>query len=505
MNIADTLQKTAERLPDKIAYYFNDRGTTFKDLQDMSEACAFGLQESGVKKGDRAALFTFNSLEFIVAWFGLVKLGAIVIPVNVMLKGRESKYIMENAEVNALIVHRNQVEMVNGFRFDLPFLKNIFVIGGGPEDGMATFADICSARAPRDVTVNCAPDDVATMIYTSGTTGFPKGAMLTHGNLYSNVRGIVTVLDLREETVRVSVTPFFHAMGLTVNILAMMMLGATTVIQAKLDFEEFLKANEKYKATAISGAPALHYMLTSDPSTERYDLSSWKIAMSGSAPLPAEVLKKFETKFGIPMVEAYGLTEVTTLATANPYGGVRKPGSVGIPLAELEVKIFDDQDRPLPTGEIGEIVIRGPAVMKGYYNNPEATAETLKEGWLHTGDVGYLDEDGYLYIVDRKKDLIICSGYNVYPREIEELLYTHPAVSEAAVIGVPDPKRGEIPMAFVVVRAGRHVGEEDLIQFCKDNLASYKLIKAVRFIDALPRNPNQKILKRELRKMAQAA
>jgi long-chain acyl-CoA synthetase len=211
--------------------------------------------------------------------------------------------------------------------------------------------------------------------------------------------------------------------------------------------------------------------------------------------------KKFEEKFNIPMVEAYGLTEVTTAATANPVFGVRKPGSVGLPLPGLEVKIFDEEDREVPTGEVGEVVIQGPAVMKGYYNNPQATAETLKNGWLHTGDLGKRDEEGYVYILDRKKDMIICSGYNVYPREIEELLHTHPAVLEAAVIGIPDPKRGESPMAFIIPKPGKKVAEEELIQFCKDNLANYKVIKAVRFAEEFPRNPNRKVLKRELREM----
>lgn len=353
--------------------------------------------------------------------------------------------------------------------------------------------------------VACAPNDTATMIYTSGTTGFPKGAMITHANLYSNVQGIIEALHLDENMIRVSVTPLFHAMGLTVNMLAVTMLGATAIIQAKLDFEEFLKANEKYRATMISGAPALHYLLANDPRTEKFDLSSWKVAMSGSAALPVEILKRFEEKFKIPMIEAYGLTEVTTAATANPFSGVRKPGSVGLPLRDLEVKIFDDQDRDVPVGEVGEIVIRGPAVMKGYYNNPQATAETLRGGWLHTGDLGKMDEDGYVYILDRKKDMIICSGYNVYPREIEELLHTHPAVLEAAVIGIPDPKRGESPMAFIIPRPGAKVTEPELIQFCRDNLAAYKAIKAVKFVEEFPRNPNRKVLKRELREMVAAS
>jgi len=501
MNIAEILMKTAQRLPDKMAFYFDDRGTTYGKLQALTDSFALGLQKMGVQKGDRVAIFSPSSLEFVISWFAAVRLGAAVVPVNIMLKARESKYILENAQVNTLIVHQSQVEMVGSFRQSLPFLKNLIVIGNQPLAGSRIFADLLSERPDRRITVDCAPDDTATMIYTSGTTGFPKGAMITHANLYSNVQGIIEALHLDERMVRVSVTPLFHAMGLTVNMLAVVMLGATAVIQGKLDLEEFLKANERYRATLISGAPALHYMLVHDPRTDKFDLSSWKVGMSGSAPLPVEVLRKFEEKFKIPMVEAYGLTEVTTAATANPVDGVRKPGSVGYPLPGLEVSIFDDQDREVPVGEIGEVVIRGPAVMKGYFNNPEATAETLKGGWLHTGDLGRMDEDGYFYILDRKKDMIICSGYNVYPREIEELLHTHPAVLEAAVIGIPDPKRGESPMAFVILKPGQKTSEEELIRFCRDNLAAYKVIKAVKFLDEFPRNPNRKVLKRELREM----
>jgi long-chain acyl-CoA synthetase len=422
-----------------------------------------------------------------------------------MLKARESKYILENAEVNTLIAHQSQGDMIQALRPGLRFLKNLIVIGNQPLPGSLRFSDLLAEMPGEKMTVSCDPQDTATLIYTSGTTGFPKGAMITHANFDSNVKGIIQALHLEEQMVRVSVTPLFHAMGLTVNMLAVVMLGATAVIQAKLDLEEFLKANEKYGATMISGAPALHYMLVNDPRTANYRLSTWKMATSGSAPLPVDVRMKFEEKFRIPMVEAYGLTEVTTAATANPVCGVRKPGSVGLPLPDLEVKVFDEQDRELSPGEVGEVVIRGPAVMKGYYNNPEATAETLRGGWLHTGDLGKKDEDGYLYILDRKKDMIICSGYNVYPREIEEVLHTHPAVLEAAVIGIPDPKRGESPMAFVIPRPGKKVAEEELIQFCKENLANYKVIKALKFVEEFPRNPNRKVLKRELREMLKNA
>ena len=501
MNIAEILPRTAKRLPGKTAFVFNDQPTSYQTLQNLTEAFARGLQKQGVKKGDRVAVFAPSSLEFVVSWFSVVKLGAAFIPVNIMLKARESKYILENAEVNTLIIHQSQGEMIPSIRSSLRFLKNLVIIGTQPVPDSHLFSALLAEKPGKEMTADCASDDPATMIYTSGTTGFPKGAMITHGNFYANVRQIIEALPLDEGMVRVSVTPLFHAMGLTVNMLAVVMLGATAVIQAKLDFEEFLKANEKYRATMISGAPALHYLLVNDPRTANYDLSAWKLATSGSAPLPVDVLRKFEEKFKIPMVEAYGLTEVTTAATSNPVHGVRKPGSVGLPFNGLEVKIFDEEDREVPTGEVGEVVIRGPAVMKGYYNNPEATAETLKGGWLHSGDLGKKDEDGYIYILDRKKDMIICSGYNVYPREIEELLHSHPAVMEAAVVGIPDPKRGESPVAFVIPRPGKKVNEEELIQFCKDNLAAYKVIKAVKFAEEFPRNPNRKVLKRELREM----
>ncbi|HXZ35965.1 MAG TPA: class I adenylate-forming enzyme family protein, partial [Thermodesulfobacteriota bacterium] len=264
MNIAEILPRTAKRLPDKIAFVFNDQPTRYKALQDLTEAFAHGLQKLGVEKGDRVAVFAPSSLEFVVSWFSVVKLGAVFVPVNIMLKARESKYILENAEVNTLIVHQSQGEIIQSIR---PGLKNMIVIGNQTLPDSLLFSALLAEKPVREMTVDCAPDDTATMIYTSGTTGFPKGAMITHGNFDSNVKGIIVALNLDEEMVRVSVTPLFHAMGLTVNMLAVVMLGATAVIQAKLDFEEFLKANEKYSATMISGAPTLHYMLVNDPRT----------------------------------------------------------------------------------------------------------------------------------------------------------------------------------------------------------------------------------------------
>lgn len=501
MNIAAILPETACRLPDKTAFIFQDKPISFRSLQELSDRLAFGLRKKGVRNGDRVAVFAPNCLEFVLAWFAAVKLGAIFVPVNIMLKEREAKYILDNAEVKTLIFHPIQAEMISRIRTHLPHLHNLVVLGRQRIEDSLPFDDLLQEKPSQEVMIDCRPDDPATIIYTSGTTGYPKGAMITHANFDHNVRAIIKALNLDEGMVRVSVTPLFHAMGLTVNMIAVVMLGATAVIQSKLDLDEFLRANEKYRATMVSGAPALHYMLVNDPRTANYDLSSWKVAMSGSAPLPVELLRKFEEKFKIPMVEAYGLTEVTTAATANPVFGLRKPGSVGLPLSDLEVKIFNEKDEEVPSGEVGEVVIKGPSVMKGYYQDALATAEALKGGWLHTGDLGKIDVDGYLYILDRKKDMIICSGYNVYPREIEELLHTHPDVQEAAVIGLPDPKRGETPFAFIIPREGKQPSAEEIIQYCRDNLAAYKAIKGVKFVNDLPRNPNRKILKRELREM----
>lgn len=501
MNIAAILPETARRLPDKTAFIFQDKPVSFRSLHDLSDRLAFGLRKKGVRNGDRVAVFAPNCLEFVLTWFATVKLGAVFVPVNIMLKEREAKYILDNAEVNTLIFHQIQAEMISRLRPHLRHLRNLVTIGGPRIEDAFIFNDLIQEKPPQEVMVDCQADDPATIIYTSGTTGYPKGAMITHANFDHNVRAIIKALNLDEGMVRVSVTPLFHAMGLTVNMIAVVMLGATAVIQAKLDLDEFLRANEKYRATMVSGAPALHYMLVNDPRTANYDLSSWKVAMSGSAPLPVEILRKFEEKFNIPMVEAYGLTEVTTAATSNPVFGLRKPGSVGLPLSGLEVKIFNDKGEEVPRGDVGEVVIKGASVMKGYYKDALATAEALKGGWLHTGDLGKIDADGYLYILDRKKDMIICSGYNVYPREIEELLHTHPDVQEAAVIGIPDPKRGESPFAFIIPRAGKNPTADEIIQFCRDNLAAYKTLKGVKFVNEFPRNPNRKILKRELREI----
>ncbi len=505
MNIAAILRQTSGRLPSKIAFQVENEKLTFSELSSQCTACAAGLRSAGVKKGDRVAIFAPSGLDFIIAWFSIVSLGAVAVPVNSMLKAREVTYVLQNSEVCCLVVHGSLYDIVRGIRPQLPGLAQVFVSGsaaGNEAPGTRRFEDLLVTNPSEPTQVDCSPDDTATIVYTSGTTGVPKGAMLTHGGFDSNVRDIIHVLQLAEDMIRVSVTPLYHVMGLSVNLIASVMVGATIVIQPKLELDEFLQANQEHRATMVSGAPALHYLLVNDPRTAKYDLSSWRMATSGSAPLPAELMRRFEAKYRIPLVECYGLTEATTLVSSNPVVGTRKPGSVGLPVPHLEVRIFDDQDRPVPAGEAGEVVVRGPAVMKGYYNNPEATAEALRGGWLHTGDVGKIDADGYIFIVDRKKDMLICSGYNVYPREIEELLATHPAVQESAVVGVPDPKRGEVPVAFVILKPGKQVTENDLVQFCRTNLAAYKAIKWVRFVAELPRGTNRKVLKRELREVA---
>lgn len=508
MNVAAYLSQTARRLPTKVAFVARQHQMTFGQLSDACDACAAGLRDAGIQKGDRVAIFEPSGLDFIVAWFGVVKLGAIAVPVNAMLKGQEVTCILQNARVRAIIVHAGLAAIIKSILGNLPCLQQVFVSGGGATidaAGSRSFDDLINFRPRESVLVECEIDDVATIIYTSGTTGVPKGAMLTHGGFESNVRDIIHVLELTEEMVRVSVTPLFHVMGLSVNLLASVMIGATIIIQPRLDLDEFLQANQQHRATMVSGAPALHHLLVHDPRPSRYDLSSWRMATSGSAPLSPVLLRQFEEKYRIPLVECYGLTEATTLVSCNPVHGTRKPGSVGLPVPGSEVRIVDDRDHEVPAGEPGEVVVRGPAVMRGYFDDPDATAEALRGGWLHTGDVGRVDADGYLYILDRKKDMLICSGFNVYPREIEDVLMKHPAVQDVAVVGQPDAKRGENPIAFIILKPGNQASENELIQYCRTNLADYKAIKAVRFLSEFPRNANRKVLKRELREIARAA
>jgi long-chain acyl-CoA synthetase len=342
---------------------------------------------------------------------------------------------------------------------------------------------------------------LAVILYTSGTTGRPKGVALSHDNLASNARAAASLHELDREAWALSVLPLSHSYGLTV-MNAGHILGTRGVLLRWFTPELVLETIQRYRCQQMSGVPTMFVYLLNFPGAERFDTSSMRLWGSGAAPLPLEIVEPFETKFGGRLLEGYGLTEAAPVVSAHRFSGVRKLGSVGQPIPGVTVKIFDDDDRELPAGEVGEVCVRGRNVMLGYYGLPEETARTIRHGWLHTGDVGKLDGDGFLYIVERKKDLIIRGGFNIYPREVEEVLYAHPAVAEAAVVGVRDPLMGEDVLAFVVLKAGARATPEAIAGFCQERLAKYKCPKQVRFVDALPKNAVGKILRKELRARA---
>jgi long-chain acyl-CoA synthetase len=369
---------------------------------------------------------------------------------------------------------------------------------GGEAPGMTRYDELVAGELETFTMLERADDDLAVILYTSGTTGKPKGVALSHANLASNARAAASISELDRTQWNLAVLPLSHSYGLTV-MNAGHILGTKGVLLRWFNPELVLDTIQKYRVQSMSGVPTMWIYLLNYPDAASFDTSSMRIWGSGAAPLPVEIVEPFEKKFGGRLLEGYGLTEASPVVSAHRYSGVRKLGSVGQPIPGVEVKIFDDDDRDVPAGDVGEVCVRGPNVMLGYYGLPDETAKTLRNGWLHTGDMGRLDEDGFLYIVERKKDLIIRGGFNVYPREVEEVLYAHPQIAEAAVVGMRDPIMGEDVLAYVVRRAGAALTEDAVIAFCQERLAKFKCPKRVSFLDALPKSPIGKILRKELR------
>ncbi|HLH62843.1 MAG TPA: long-chain fatty acid--CoA ligase [Ktedonobacteraceae bacterium] len=479
---------------------------------------AAGLRSLGIQKGDRVIVMMINSPEVIVAYQAIARAGAIIVPVLPLLKGPEVRYIAENSAAKAIITSSILLPLLQNALADVSTMEHIIATGIEAGDAEADQAAVGTVNRPlrayRDVLamgaacadrfledlegVSLSPDDTAVTIYTSGTTGRPKGVMLSHRNLVSNaLSGLGTDREERRGQHQLTVLPLAHSYGLLVSNVSYLS-GATIVMHPRFDTGAVLAAIERYRIRGFAGVPAMYVALLYAPDAGKYDTSSLEDCVCGSAPLPLAVLEAFEQKYGCRILEGYGLTEASTVLTGHSVDMLRKPGSVGKPVDGVEIRIVDDNDQPVPTGEVGEIVARGPNIMQGYYNMPEETQAALRNGWLHTGDMGRLDEDGYLYIVERKKDLIIRGGFNIYPRDVEEVLNRHPAVIESAVIGIPSERMGEEVKAFVVTR--EEVDAEALKAFCRESLANYKTPSEIEFVRALPRNLVGKIDKKELRR-----
>jgi long-chain acyl-CoA synthetase len=500
MNISKMIEAHSKRNPSWDAVISEDQLLSWEDFNSRINRLGNALRRLGVNKGDRVAMYLPNSPEYLISYFAIARIGAVAVPFNIMYKGPEIKYIINNSEASVLIAAAKEAgENVLGIMEQLPTLKYIIVTGEGEVNGALVFSRLLDNETDTLETTDCEPDDPVTIMYTSGTTGLPKGAMLTHYNFWeqADLNGCY-ILHINDQDRILTGAPFCHIFFIT-TVLGPIYKGAAIVTMPRFYPEKALELISRFRITHFCGVPTMYiYMLQHyQQNRDKYDLSSWRFAQSAGSAMPAENIIQIESNFGVGYCECYGATE-TSAACSYERLGHRKPGSIGLPAHTWQVRIVDDENREVPDGEVGEIVLKGPGLFKGYWQMPEETSAAFTDGWFHTGDLARRDEDGYIFIVDRKKDLIICGGYNIYPREIEELIFTHPAVLEVAIVGVPDEAKGEIPKAFVVLKAGMNVSSEEIISFCKERLAAYKVPRIIKFCKELPKSATGKILKRKL-------
>lgn len=521
--LQQVLMDTAARLPEKAAAIFFNRATSFGEINRQSDRLAAYLQRRGLEPGERVALWLPNSPQFPIAFFGVLKAGGVVVPLNPTFKEPEAEHILKDCGARTLIGLDIVYEPIHNVRGNTPveevILTNVteympsllaklaFLKKAQPRQFPATLRlpDVLASGEGGPAPVEPTPkEDTAVLLYTGGTTGVPKGVMLSHYNLVSNAVMGAECSRMNGDARVLAVLPFFHAYGLTVCLLTPYHVGGTVIMLPQFHKKDTLKAIEKHRPTHFPGVPTLYVALLSHPKIRKYDLSSIQYCVSGAAPLPVEVAHRWREATGSMIVEGYGLTETSPIASANPMDDWDKVrfGSIGIPFPDTEMKVVDlETGEDLPAGEVGEVAIRGPQIMQGYWNKPEETERVLKDGWFFTGDVGKMDEDGYFYIVDRVKDMIIVGGLNVYPRDVEETLFEHEAVELAAVVGIPDDFYGEVPKAFVKLKEGYEgaVTEQALIDFCAERMQKQKVPRAVEIREELPVTIVGKVLRKELR------
>jgi len=493
LNLGVILRESAATRPDHIALRLNERTLSYAEVDREARVIATGLRELGIAPGQAVAVLIPNVPEFTTVYFGILYAGCTVVPINVLLSAPEITYHLQDSEAKLLVAHPFFAESVRAGASEagVPIIWS----SGEGDDTLEAMA----AHPPLSDLYPTLPTDTAVVLYTSGTTGKPKGAELTHSNLFLNCSVVVPrLIPLESELVMIATLPLFHSFGQTAVQNVSIAAGGTITMLPRFTPEDAFKIMERDRVTVFAGVPTMYFALLHHEFEREYDLSALEHCMSGGAPMPVEVMKAFEKKYPVKILEGYGLSETSPVASFNMAGRPRKPGTIGYPVWGTEMRIVDEQDRPLPDGERGEVCIRGHHVMKGYLKRPEATKEALRGGWFHSGDIGTRSPEGYFTIVDRKKDMILRGGFNVYPREVEEVLYTHEAVAEVAVIGIPDPEKGEEIKAVIALAPGAELSAEDVVAFCKERLAAYKYPRIVEFRDSLPKGSTGKILKREL-------
>lgn len=513
LNLATLLEDNLRHHPAKTAVVFGDTRLSYAQVNGAANQVANGLKAVGIEQGDKVALSCPNLPFFPIIYYGILKAGATVVPLNVLLKRREIAYHLKDSDAKAYFCFQGTPTLPMGEEGwagfnEVDACENFWLITADPAvpspiEGAKTLGQMMAIQPATFDTVQTSAEDTAVILYTSGTTGNPKGAELTHSNMVMNAFSSRDFLRHTNDDIELIVLPLFHSFGQTVQMNAGFMSGHTNVLLARFEPAAVFQALQDEDVTIFCGVPTMYWALLHSPDADNYDLekisSTLRLGVSGGASLPVEVIKGIEDRFNIPLLEGYGLSETSPVASFGRLDKERKPGSIGLPIWGVQMRTVDADGKPVAVGEPGEVIIRGHNVMKGYYNKPAETAEAFRGGWFHTGDVATVDEDGYYYIVDRIKDMILRGGYNVYPREIEEVLLTHPAISLAAVIGVPDGEYGEEIKAYVVLKADAEATPEEIVAWSKEQMAAYKYPRLVEIRESLPMTATGKILKKELR------
>jgi long-chain acyl-CoA synthetase len=504
LNLAVILEESARKNPDKVAVILDDFKLTYGQLDAAANQVANGIRAAGIAPGARIGIMLPNVPQFPIVYYGVLKAGCVVVPMNVLLKAPEVQYYLADSEASALFYFELFAdEAIKGAK-QVASVKHIVHVGmapgaAAPEGASNDFYGFIAGQAPAFDTAATSPDDTCVILYTSGTTGTPKGAELTHFNIFYCSHMGTHLFEYKDDDVVLATLPMFHSFG-QVNVMnGSIHAGGTMTLLPRFDADKALEIMQRDRVTIFLGVPTMYFALLNHPERTTYDISALRLCVSGGAAIPEEVIRAWAKATGTKILEGYGLSETSPTATFNQLDVGQKVGSIGTPIWGVELKVVDDAGNEVPQGEPGEIVIKGHNVMKGYWRKPEATAEAIKGGWFHTGDIAIKDGDGFYFIVDRKKDMIIRGGFNVYPREIEEVIYQHPKVAEAAVIGLPDEKFGEEVHAVVAPKPGETIDPEELIAFVKERVAAYKYPRAIDIVKELPKGPTGKILKRDIK------